>query len=98
MIHREISRVLVLHPLWQIRGAPGTAKDKSVLDNAFALIEGHPLFLTFRCITTIVSFHGRKPPRGKNKTEPGPPVPLKSVKDGALQGSESLTPSGRMGV
>ena len=28
--------------LWQARGAPSTAQEISVLDNAFVLIEGHP--------------------------------------------------------
>ena len=42
MIQREISRVLVLNPLWQTKRCSRTAQDISVLDNAFALIEGHP--------------------------------------------------------
>jgi len=42
VIQREISRVLVLNPLWQKSGAKNTGEDTFVLDTAFALIEGHP--------------------------------------------------------
>jgi len=38
---REISRALVLKPLWQSKAVLGTARDIFVLDRAFALIEGH---------------------------------------------------------
>jgi hypothetical protein len=34
--------VLVLNLLWQPRGVTNTGQDISVLDKAFALIEGHP--------------------------------------------------------
>jgi hypothetical protein len=42
VIPREISRVLVLDLLWPTERCLGTAQDKYALDNAFALIEGHP--------------------------------------------------------
>ena len=42
VIQREISRVLVLNPLWQKRRCFRTAQDNFVLDTAFVLIEGHP--------------------------------------------------------
>jgi len=38
----EISRVLVLNLLWQSKRCSRTAQETPVLDNAFALIEGHP--------------------------------------------------------
>src|SRR5258707_9729071 len=41
MIHREIPRVLVLRPLATTRCSEHCSGDLS-LDNAFALIEGHP--------------------------------------------------------
>jgi len=41
MIQREISRVLVLKPLWRSKAVPGTAQDIFALDSAFALIEAH---------------------------------------------------------
>jgi hypothetical protein len=43
MIQREISRVLVLKPLWQSKRCKKHRQDIFVLDRAFALIEGHPL-------------------------------------------------------
>jgi len=42
MIHGEISRVLVLNLLWRTKRCSGTAQENYALDNAFALIEGHP--------------------------------------------------------
>ena len=42
VIQREISRVLVLNLLWQNKRCSRTAQDNFALDNAFALIEGHP--------------------------------------------------------
>jgi hypothetical protein len=42
MVQREISRALVLKPLWQNKRCSGTAQDIFVLDRAFALIEAHP--------------------------------------------------------
>ena len=42
VIHGEISRVLVPQPLWQTKRCSRTAQENCVLDNAFALIEGHP--------------------------------------------------------
>jgi hypothetical protein len=41
MIHREIPRVLVLRPLATTRCSEHCSGDLS-LDNAFALIDGHP--------------------------------------------------------
>ena len=41
MIHREISRVFVLHPLATTR-CEKHCSAQLCLDNAFALIEGHP--------------------------------------------------------
>ena len=41
MIHRETSRALVLHLLWQRRGKK-TLRGILRLDNAFVLIDGHP--------------------------------------------------------
>ena len=42
MIQREISRVLVLNLFWHTLRCSDTALHTCVLDNAFALIEGHP--------------------------------------------------------
>ncbi len=42
MIHREISRVLVLHHLWLTTRCSKHCTEQLCLDNAFALIEGHP--------------------------------------------------------
>jgi hypothetical protein len=42
VIQREISRVLVLNPLWRKKRCLGTAQDTFVLDTAFSLIEGCP--------------------------------------------------------
>jgi hypothetical protein len=51
MIHRETSRVLVLHLLWQPRGAKHRC-ELLRLDIAFVLIEGHP--------TRNGNFHNRR--------------------------------------
>jgi len=42
VIQREISRVLVLNLFWHTLRCSDTALHTCVLDNAFALIEGHP--------------------------------------------------------
>jgi hypothetical protein len=43
MIHRESSRASVLNQLWEPRGEKKKhGKGVLCLDNAFALIEGHP--------------------------------------------------------
>jgi len=42
LIHRESFRASVLKPLWQPNGAAKHGGGKVSLDNAFALIEGHP--------------------------------------------------------
>ena len=42
VIQREISRVLVLKPLWQQQRCSKHRQEIFVLDSPFALIEGHP--------------------------------------------------------
>src|SRR5258707_13358201 len=58
MIHREIPRVLVLRPLATTRCSEHCSGDLS-LDNAFALIEGHPVLFLGNNRRFLVTAAGR---------------------------------------
>src|SRR5207245_10794405 len=76
----EISRVLVLNLLWQSKRCSRTAEEIFVLDNAFALIEGHPRVLWWTHNACRRPGHPAGAPRcavvdSQRMPEAGPPSP-----------------------